>query len=385
MTHHEPEQPATPQQPSPPTQGENRPSLFGDEGLAERFFAVVFVVCGLGLLYVLKAFLTDLVVSFILVGLFSPVYRRVREGLGDHKWLASAVVTWLILAIILLPMAGLVYTIVQEARAYESVVGGTASASALEVYGQHVASMLQRLHIHLSSEDVKGFVLEAAQDIRSTVIAWGSAVLSNTLAAVVHFAIVLVLVFYLLVDGERLKQFAFHLSPLPDDEDALIVQTFRRVALGVVVGNGAGSALQGILGGIAMAVVGLASPVLWGSVMAILAFLPLVGISAVVLPATAYLALVGRPWAALGFLGFCTMQSLIVENVIKTKLIGSHMRMHDLLVFLSLLGGIAAFGIVGLVYGPLIAMLFMTLTDLYWQSYHARIAARFSPARRTRG
>jgi predicted PurR-regulated permease PerM len=238
--------------------------------------------------------------------------------------------------------------------------------------------MLAEVGISFAPGQLRALVLEAARGIQGVAVSWGSALLGNTLAAVVHFAVILIVVFYTLVDGERFKEFAFELSPLPDDEDAAIVETFKKVAAGVVVGNGLGSGLQGLLGGLAMTVVGLSSPVLWGSVMAVSAFLPLVGISVVVVPASAYLALQGRPWVALGFLAFCTIQGLFVENVVKTKLIGSRMRMHDLLVFLCILGGVAAFGVVGLVYGPLIAMLFITFNSLYRQRYRPQLAQRYA-------
>jgi predicted PurR-regulated permease PerM len=112
--------------------------------------------------------------------------------------------------------------------------------------------------------------------------------------------------------------------------------------------------------------------------MAIAAFLPLVGVTAVALPAGIWLYVTGHPIAAVGLVGFNLLQGSIIENVVKTKLLGSAMRMHDLLVFLAMLGGIAAFGILGLVYGPLIAMLFMTLTDLYLKVYRPKLSSRFA-------
>jgi predicted PurR-regulated permease PerM len=357
---------------------EPRLSRFDHEGLAPVFFAVLFIGCGLALLYVLKEFFTDVVLGFVLVGLFGGVYRRLVSWLGGRRWLASAAVTGLVLIAILVPLVGLVITIVQDAAgAYQSAVASSAVTSITEDVGTRLQRMLAEVGIGFSPEHLRTLVLKAAQGIQGVAVGWGSALLGNTLSAVVHFAVILIVVFYTLVDGESFKAFAFELSPLPDDEDAVIVETFKKVAAGVVVGNGLGSALQGLLGGLAMAVVGLSSPVLWGSVMAIAAFLPLVGISAVVLPASAYLALQGRPWVALGFFAFCTIQGLIVENVVKTKLIGSRMRMHDLLVFLCVLGGVAAFGVAGLVYGPLIAMLFITLNSLYRQRYRPQLAQRY--------
>jgi len=129
--------------------------------------------------------------------------------------------------------------------------------------------------------------------------------------------------------------------------------------------------------------VGIHSAVLWGVVMTIFAFLPLVGITVVTLPAALLLYFDGRGGEAFLFFAFCTAQGLIIENVVKTRLMGSAMRMHDLLVFLSILGGISAFGVIGLIYGPLLAMFFITLSDLYFRHYRPHLALRLarSPSR----
>jgi len=124
--------------------------------------------------------------------------------------------------------------------------------------------------------------------------------------------------------------------------------------------------------------VGLPSPVLWGILMAIAAFLPLVGVAAVVVPATVYLWIDGRPLAAVLFLVFCMGQSFFFEYGLKPRLMGSSMRMNSLLVFVSLLGGIMGFGVPGIIYGPLIMTLFLTLVQLYQTRYQQHIARRLS-------
>jgi len=112
--------------------------------------------------------------------------------------------------------------------------------------------------------------------------------------------------------------------------------------------------------------------------MAVAAFLPLVGIAAVILPATIYLWVEGRPLTAVLFLVFCMGQSFFFEYGLKPRLMGSSMSMNNLLVFLSLLGGIMGFGMTGLIYGPLIMTLFLTLVQLYQTRYQQTIAHRLS-------
>jgi predicted PurR-regulated permease PerM len=118
--------------------------------------------------------------------------------------------------------------------------------------------------------------------------------------------------------------------------------------------------------------------------MTVFAFLPLVGITIVILPAFAVLLVRGDASTALIFLTFCLVMGTFVDNVVKTKLMGSAMRMHDLLVFLSIIGGLGAFGVIGFIYGPLIAMLFITLHGLYESHYLPQIAHTFRGRRALR-
>lgn len=114
---------------------------------------------------------------------------------------------------------------------------------------------------------------------------------------------------------------------------------------------------------------GLNSPFLWGVIMAFLAFLPLVGIGAVFLPAALYLFIKGRIASAIFFVVFYIVLSGSIEYIFKPKLVGGRVKMHTLLVFLSIIGGLKLFGILGIIYGPLVVTTFLTLTDIYHSNY----------------
>jgi predicted PurR-regulated permease PerM len=183
----------------------------------------------------------------------------------------------------------------------------------------------------------------------------------------------LLVIFFLLIDGEKLITFVIELSPLPDDQDKKLMEKFHAMASVVLVVNGLSGVIQGSLGGAAFAIFGLGSPLLWGSLMAILAFLPILGIALVVIPAAIYLFLKGRIGAGIFFLIFYLVVSSVMEYVIKPKLVGDKVQIHTLLVFLSILGGLKVFGILGIIYGPLVITAFLTLTDIYRSSYETYI------------
>ena len=119
--------------------------------------------------------------------------------------------------------------------------------------------------------------------------------------------------------------------------------------------------------------------------MAIAAFLPVFGVSIVVLPAGIYLMLHDQMAEGVAFITVCMSVTFVLEHVLKTKLMGVGVRMHDVPLFLSILGGLAAFGFIGLLYGPLIVAMFLTLTELYMTHYRPQFAARFVRRKRVRG
>ena len=137
----------------------------------------------------------------------------------------------------------------------------------------------------------------------------------------------------------------------------------------VIIGNGICGLIQGILGGALFALFGLRSPFLWGVIMTLLAFLPIVGIGVVLIPAAGYLMLNGRIGVGIFFIVFYVLLSGGVEYLFKPRLVGHRVQMHTLLVFLSIIGGLNLFGILGIIYGPLIGTAFLTLTDIYHSSY----------------
>ena len=181
------------------------------------------------------------------------------------------------------------------------------------------------------------------------------------------------IIFYLLIDSQRLASFIIELSPLPDDQDQKLIQKFKDMAGAILLGNGLGGIIQGTLGGAVFATFGFNSPFLWGVIMALLAFLPIVGIGVVFLPASIYLFLQGRIGAGIFFIVFYVLLSGGIEYFFKPKLVGTRVQMHTLLVFLSIVGGLKLFGILGIIYGPLVVTAFLTLAEIYQASYQQMI------------
>jgi predicted PurR-regulated permease PerM len=196
---------------------------------------------------------------------------------------------------------------------------------------------------------------------------------ANIMSFVFQFSILIMVIFFLLKELDRLIEFLTRLSPLPKEQDELLMNKFMELAGVILVGNGISGVFQGVLGGFFFAMLELNSPVLWGSVMAVLAFLPIFGIGGILVPTAAILLINGHSGQAITTLVFYGLLAFSVEYLLKPKFVGSQVKMHTLLVLLAILGGMSLFGILGIIYGPLIVTAFLTLADIYLKEYKPSI------------
>jgi len=190
---------------------------------------------------------------------------------------------------------------------------------------------------------------------------------------VLQFCILIMVICFLLMEIDRLIEFLSRLSPLPEAQDKLLMKKFMEISGVILVGNGISGLFQGVIGGIYFSLLGLNSPVLWGSVMAVLAFLPIFGIGAVLVPTSAFLFINGHTGQAILTLIFYGLLSFSMEYLVKPKFVSSQVKMHTLLVLLAILGGMSLFGILGIIYGPLIVTAFLTLSEIYLKEYKPSI------------
>jgi predicted PurR-regulated permease PerM len=229
--------------------------------------------------------------------------------------------------------------------------------------------VLTYFNIELTGEALNKAISEIGKIVGLFLYEQARSIAANTLAFFVNIFLMLLVVYFLLIDGNKLISFITDLSPLPKVQDEKLIRKFKDMAGAVLIGNGLGGLIQGILGGTVFMLFGLKSPFLWGVIMSLLAFLPIVGIGAVFIPAAIYLFLKGQIASAIFFVIFYIILSGSIEYIFKPKVVGQRVKMHTLLVFFSIIGGLNLFGILGIIYGPLIATAFLTLTDIYHASY----------------
>jgi len=344
------------------------------------FFLACFLISIFLLGWLLWPFLSIIVIAAVVTGIFSPLYRYITRGKTIRPAIASFLICFVIFFILFIPIVFFVGVL--SAEAYDLYLAAKDAMISKQIKslmeGSRILEMannvLVNFNIQLDVEELNNYISEIAKFVGLFLYDQARSIASNMLAFVINFFLMLLVIYYLLIDGARLVSFIVDLSPLPNNQDEILLEKFRDMAGAILIGNGLGGLIQGTLGGIVFSIFGLHSPFLWGVIMGLLAFLPIIGIGIVFIPAAIFLFLKGRIGASIFFVIFYIVLSGGVEYLFKPKLVGQRVKMHTLLVFLAIIGGLKLFGILGIIYGPLVITAFLTLTDIYRTSYQTMLA-----------
>jgi predicted PurR-regulated permease PerM len=202
-----------------------------------------------------------------------------------------------------------------------------------------------------------------------TFLEWSFANFDTIFSSVSKFAIeifvMLFALFYLLRDGRKLKQDIVMLSPLADNYDEKIFAKLRQAIRSIVLGSLVVGLVQGILTGIGFYLFGVPNPALWGSFAVIAALIPGIGTSLVIVPGILYLFFVTTHLQALGMFIWGLLAVGLVDNFLGPMLVNQGIKVHPFLILLSVIGGLAYFGPIGFIAGPLVIALFVALLEIY--------------------
>ena len=326
---------------------------------------------------------STIVMAAVVTGIFYPLYQYLIRKLVPG--IASLITCVVIFLLVFVPIVFFIGILTQEAYdLYQMGRNAEINAQVQKVLeSSHIIEKINHFlapfGVQFSGDEIKNTFSELGKTVGLFLYKQTQATAQNILSFFVNIFFMLLICFYLFVDGKRLLAFLIALSPLPQDQEEQLVNKFRDMAGAVLVGNGLGGVIQGTLGGTVFALFGLQSPILWGVIMGLLAFLPIVGIGVVFLPTAIILFINGRIAAGIFFIVFYAILTIGVEYLFKPRIVGQRVQMHTLLVFLSIIGGLKLFGILGIIYGPLVITAFLTLTDIYHRSYEMRMTAKPSP------
>jgi predicted PurR-regulated permease PerM len=327
---------------------------------------LVFFISAL-FLSMIRQFLMAIFMAGIFSALSYPLYRRLEKWFKGRRSLASMATLFLIVFVVILPLGGLLGIVTGQAIKVGEAVTPWVSQQLSQP--DAISDALKSLPFYDKIEPYRNLVLTKAGQLVGHISGFLINRLRSVTLGTVNFIfmlfIMLYTMFFFLMDGDKLIDKILYYLPLEDHDERLMLDKFTSVTRATLKGTAVIGILQGGLAGAAFAVVGIHSAVFWGTIMAVLSFIPGIGTALVWVPAVIILAATGHLAKAIGLGVFCAAVVGSIDNLLRPIMVGRDTQMHELMILFGTLGGIIMFGVLGIIIGPIIAALFVTIWEIY--------------------
>jgi len=323
------------------------------------YYAAVILLGFLAFLIV-QPFLVPLGWAGVLGVCVQPIYRPLTARVGPSK--AAALTTVFVLVVLVLPVWLIVLAIVNQAgQAIESLQ--SMSADQLPAPIINAWHWLQEHVPYLAPDQLMTSVSDAAKRLVGTLASRSGAIIGGLALVLLDLVITLFALFFVLRDSRGIVTFIRNVLPFKEPRRERVMREIADLIYASVIAGLAVAAMQGLLGGITFWLLGLRAPVVWGTVMALFALIPVAGAWVVWLPIAIFLFATGEVTRAivLSVVGAAVIGT--VDNVLRPILLSGRSSMNGLVTFVALLGGAAAFGFIGLVFGPVVVAITMALFE----------------------
>lgn len=336
------------------------------------FFGLLLVAFAL-VARLVRPYLTPLVFAAALAIIFWPLHKRLRAWLG-HRSVAALVSMLVVLSGVLLPLLALTATALLQAQQLIAL---------LQHDGMFDRTLQQLMSLPESvfgriSPTLAPTALNLDESIGQALryfISHLGAILSGVAGTLIHLVVFLYALYYFFKEGEHLPRLFTQLSPLPNHYDAKIIHRVRLMVTSVILGALLIAVIQGVLTGVGFAMFGVPGAVLWGMVTVPISFVPWLGTAIIIVPGILSLLISGHTGAAIGLTIWGGLIVGLIDNLLNPEIIGARAKINPLLVLVSVLGGLQAFGVVGFVAGPIVLSVFLALLEIYQQEFRDKSAA----------
>lgn len=337
-------------------------------------FIIFLAFLSIYLLYLILApFLLSIIWAILLAIVFYPLFRKLQHSLIKKEFLSALLMTLLVLVVIVLPFGLLMASLAGEVVDLYHQVEEIIKTGQLQAYLDRMkeipfvqwilAGLGQRFDF--SKTNPLPLLLKNLSQISTFIFNQTTMLLKGLSSFVIGFFFTLISLYYFFKDGSRLFEGLKETVPLPYKQRDLLIRRFNDMIYATIYGGLLIGILQGLLGGLSFWMLGLPSPVFWGTAMALLSFIPLGGTALIWVPAAIILFIQGAVAKGLILLGLGVFVISMVDNILRPFFISTRTKIHPLLLFFAVLGGVNAFGFIGFIAGPLIATLFLTMVEIY--------------------
>jgi len=319
---------------------------------------------------ILKPFLPAFVWAAVLVAAFRPLHTRLSGWFGGRAWMASSVLTVLVAAFVVVPVAVAVVQVTQAAiQGYQWVQSQYAAEGFDLGLGQRwpwVTDAIERAKgvIGLANVDLQAASVTTAKKIGNLVAAKGPGLIGGAFGIFFSFVVMIITMVVFFTDGPKIVAAVTRAMPLPHEKAERVMSDLTLMTRSVFFSVGLTAVVQCLLAGVMLLILGVPNAFKLTAVFFFAALIPGVGTALVWVPVAIWLAATGRPWACGIFVIWCAGVVGTIDNVLRPLFARSGVKLPGMLLVLGMIGGLIAFGIVGLFLGPIILYLLKELTEV---------------------
>ena len=330
---------------------------------------VAFYACLLLLGYlayrIVEPFLVQIGWAIVLAICLDPLQDRLQQRLGATR--SALVLTVLTLVLLILPAAFAVTALVTEGGQIVANLQAKLADRGGAAAWLHTAWVFLRDKFPFLPPEEAAVVrvTSSVGDVASFTASRAGGLVAGALSVLFGLLITLFVLFFLLRDAQTFAATLRRLLPFGPAQSTRLVVLTRDLVSASVRATVAIATIQGLVGGVGFAVLGIEGAAVWGLMMGILSFLPLVGATLVWLPAAVWLLLSGSVGKGVALLALGLVVLGNVDNVVRPLVLSGTARMNTLVMLVSLMGGVSAFGFIGIVLGPLVAAVVTALVESY--------------------
>lgn len=343
------------------------PDLRQDHRYRLGFMLVTGALLALALLRMLAPLWSALAWAAFLAFLVYPLHRRLSARLRGRAGVSAGLLTLLTPFVILGPLVSLGIVFATQVGDLVQYLRGASQGfhprmlydlERIPAIGRLLS--LARANLSITADQIQGWIMSGAENLLKTAAALGGNLFVGAVGTIFGFIVMLFLLFFFLRDGRGMLERAVRFVPLEETRRRGLLVQLGKVMRAVVYGSGLTALIQGFLVGVGWALVGLKAPVVFGVLAALAAFIPSVGTGIVMVPAILWL-LVTQRWGAAIFMGVWAVGVGFSDNLLRPAIVARQTEVPALAVFVGAIGGVAAFGFIGLFLGPLLLVLIGTL------------------------
>jgi len=325
------------------------------------FYGAVILLATL-LYRIVSPFLVQIGWAAVLAICVYPWHARLARRFGANR--GALVSTLIVTLLLVLPAVFVAMAIFTEGTQVVDDVKQMDTGAATDK-GRHIWEWA-RSHLPLPpADEIRTRLTEGVAGVAGALASRAGALLKNAAVFFIDLVLTLFILFFLLRDAVAITAAVARILPFEEEQRQRLIALTRDLVSASVTASLAIAGAQGLLGGITFAILGIRAPVMWGVVMAFASLIPLVGTSLVWVPAAAWLLLSGETARGLILVAVAVVLIGNIDNVLRPMLLSGRAQMPTLVIFLSLMGGVSAFGFIGIVLGPLVVATALALLESY--------------------